>query len=108
MANTLVRFVTETYGPVTVEEAWEEFMVWPDDDSPPFSVHSPHIGLFMSWLFHAWAPDPHQTTVENEALHDGRPTEVFLELHPRVDQWILWSAGISRRAWQLPSAFTKS
>jgi hypothetical protein len=85
MASTLLRFVTETYGPVTVDEAWEEFLVWPDDDFPPFSVHSPHMGLFMSWLFHAWAPDPHQTTVENEALHDRRPTEVFLELHPRVD-----------------------
>ena len=86
MAETLLDFVTATYGPVTVDEAWEQFMVWPNEnDFRPFSVHSPHIGLFMSWLFHAWAPDPHQTTVEDVALYHRRPTEAFLDLHPRID-----------------------
>jgi hypothetical protein len=86
MAATLLAFVNETYGPLAVHEAWEEFLVWPDDDLPPLAQDSPHIGLFMSWLFHAWAPDPHETLVENTALHDRVPTQVFLELHRgRVD-----------------------
>jgi hypothetical protein len=83
MAATLLGFVNATYGPAAVHEAWEEFMVWPDDDLPPLTQDSPHIGLFMSWLFHAWAPDAHQTLVENEALHDRVPTQVFLDLHRR-------------------------
>jgi hypothetical protein len=89
MAATLLGFVNETYGPATVPEAWEEFLVWPDGDLPHLTQDSPHIGLFMSWLFHAWAPDPHQTLVYEEALHDRVPTQAFLELHrKRLDPLI--------------------
>jgi hypothetical protein len=62
---------------------------WAADDFPPFAMDSPHLGLFMSRLFDAWAPTAHQTTVENEALCGRAPSEGFLEQHrKRLDPLI--------------------
>ena len=89
MAATLLGLVNEAYGPAAVNEAWEEFLLWPEEELPPLTQDSPHLGLFMSWMFHAWAPDPNETLVEEIALHDQVPTRSFLEMHgKRVDSLI--------------------
>jgi hypothetical protein len=82
IGTRLLRFVSETYGPSAIQETWAEFTVWPDDEVD-FDPDSPHVPLFMSWLFHAWAPDLQETSVEDKSLHDRVPTQVFLERHGR-------------------------
>ncbi len=77
-AATMTRFVVDTYGEQAVDEAWSEFMCW-DDDADVYDPGSPHMQMFMPWLFHAWAPDPFDTDIEDESLHDRTPTSVFLE-----------------------------
>lgn len=74
----MMRFISETYGPNAIDDAWWEFMGFPDDEEP-FDPKTPHMQVFMPWFFHCWAPDPHDTVVEDESLHDRTPTSVFLE-----------------------------
>ncbi|MDP9012098.1 MAG: SEC-C metal-binding domain-containing protein, partial [Pseudomonadota bacterium] len=75
MASTMLPFVAETYGPDAFEEAWEEF----SGAQEPFDPKTPHIQVFMPWFFHRWSPDPCSTEVDDTALHERRPTELFLE-----------------------------
>lgn len=89
MAATLLGFVNEAYGPAAAHEAWEEFLLWPEEEPPPLTEDSPHIGLFMSWMFHTWAPDANETSVGEVTLHDRVPTQSFLEMHgKRLDSLI--------------------
>ena len=76
--TALFRFVQDVYGPYAADEAWAEFTLWRDDD-PEFDPETPHIELFIPWLFHHWAPDPAGTAVEDTSLHDRVPTAVYLE-----------------------------
>jgi hypothetical protein len=75
MANTMLPFVTETYGPNALHEAWEEF----SGTEGAFDPKTPHIQVFMPWFFHRWSPDLHGTRVADTALHERSPTELFLE-----------------------------
>ena len=85
MGQRLLRFIDETYGPIAIEEAWAEFTVW-SEEAEEFDPESPYVPLFMPWFFHAWAPDPADTSLEDRALHGRIPTEVFLERErPRLD-----------------------
>jgi hypothetical protein len=75
MGTTILRFVTETYGPEALEEAWAEF----SGTEELFDPETPHIQVFMPWFFHRWSPDPYGTEVADTALHERSPTELFLE-----------------------------
>jgi SEC-C motif/Protein of unknown function (DUF2384) len=84
MGDTLLRFTAEAYGPMAIEEAWAEFTVWSEEEElAEFEPDSPYIPLFMSWFFHAWAPEAAETGVEDAALQGRIPTEVYLERHRR-------------------------
>jgi hypothetical protein len=72
---TMLRFVDETYGPSALHEAWEEFM---GHDGVAFDPETPLMQLFMPWFFHCWTPDPHATSVEDEALVGVIPTAAYL------------------------------
>jgi hypothetical protein len=74
----MLRFVEETYGPHALEEAWSEFLLFPEEPVE-FDVETPQLPLFMPWFFHVWRPDPHGTLVADPALHDRAPTAVLLE-----------------------------
>lgn len=78
----MLRFVHETYGPGILNEAWDEFLLW-DPYDPGFDPDTPHMQAFMPWFFHRWSPDPMETSVEEEALHDRPPTRVLLERRGR-------------------------
>lgn len=79
--TTMLRFIQEVYGPGALQEAWEEFLLW--DDNPEFDPETSHIQVFMPWFFHRWAPDPHNSIVEDMALHGRSPTTVLLEKRGR-------------------------
>ena len=89
MPRTLLAFVSETYGPPALAEAWREFSGMEE----PFDPQTPHIQLFMPWFFHRWSPDPHDTSIADAALHERAPTELFLErakprLNPMVRRYL--------------------
>ncbi len=74
----MLRFMTQLYGPEAVDEAWEEFTLW-DEAETPFDPDTPHIPVFMPWMFHHWAPNPDETGVADSALHGIPPTRAYLE-----------------------------
>ena len=76
MGSTLLEFLVKTYGPEAPNEAWAEF----SGQDQPFDPATPHLALFMSWLFHRWSPDPHDpSSTVDPALHECVPTKLFLE-----------------------------
>ncbi len=77
---TMLRFVNETYGPSALQEAWEEFIGY---EGAEFDPETPFIQLFMPWFFHCWSPDPHETSIEHEALQGVIPTAAYLAAKDR-------------------------
>src|SRR5256884_125892 len=76
MGKTLLEFVVTTYGPRAADEAWAECSGLEE----PFDAQTPHLALFMSWLFHRWSPDPHDpSSTVSAALHERIPTQLVLE-----------------------------
>src|SRR6187551_2951721 len=83
LPNRLADFAADTYGLDAIEEAWAEFMLW---EGGAFDPESPIAPLFMSWLYHAWKPDPGDEYEVDDALRGRTPTSVFLERYaPRLD-----------------------
>lgn len=80
--TTMLRFIQSVYGPSALPEAWEEFLLWTEDD-PEFDPDTPHMQVFMPWFFHRWAPDPLETSIRDATLHDRPPTNVLLERRGR-------------------------
>lgn len=78
--TAMLRFVNETYGPSALHEAWEEFIGYEDTE---FDPGTPYIQLFMPWFFHCWSPDPHDTSIEHEALRGVIPTAAYLAAKER-------------------------
>jgi hypothetical protein len=76
MMSTMLGFVAETYGSEALHEAWAEFC---GAEEGPFDPETPHIQVFMPWFCHRWSPDRHDTQVADTALHERRPTDLFLE-----------------------------
>ena len=76
--TTMLRFVRDVYGDAALDEAWDEFNLW-EEDQQGFDPDSPHLQLFMPWFFHRWTPDPEETRVADATLHDRAPTSVLLE-----------------------------
>ncbi len=81
-APRMLDFIHDTYGPDALYEAWDEFMV-PGLEAEEFDPDSPHLQLFFSWFHHFWSPDPYDTVLENESLHDQIPTQEFLQRRGR-------------------------
>jgi SEC-C motif len=58
------------FGRTGVEEAWDEFNLWPETDDPQdqeFDETSPYAPLFLSWYVYDWLPDPPDTEVPERA-----------------------------------------
>jgi hypothetical protein len=79
-ATQMLRFTAEAYGPLAVDEAWNEFMC---DDDLEFDPDTPLMPLFMPWFFHCWSPDPIATMVGEKSLHNVIPTAVYLSSKSR-------------------------
>jgi hypothetical protein len=73
-----LRYFTDAYGADAVEEAWAEFLLWPDEEYESWT-ESVHRQLFLPWMLHLWAPDPADTYVADPQLHDLQPTRAFLQ-----------------------------
>ena len=65
----ILEFSTSHFGREGLQEAWDDFMPWEDEE---FAMDTPHMPIFMPWFFYEWLPDPDNTSVKREAL-DGRP-----------------------------------
>lgn len=75
----MVAFVADTYGESAIDEAWDEFMLWDDDEYEDW-VDSPQQSVFLPWMLHSWSPDPHDdTVVADESLLGVPPTRAFLD-----------------------------
>lgn len=77
--DPMLRLIARVYGPEAAEEAWEEFLLWPDEPTPLDQAGNLEQ-LFTSWFFHGWAPDPADTDIADSAFHDVPPTRAFLDL----------------------------
>jgi hypothetical protein len=76
----MFRFVADNYGVDAIDDAWDEFNCWSEEQSEPWNESSQEA-LFLPWMLHQWAPDPEDTEVANTALHDVSPTRAFLDRH---------------------------
>ncbi|MDI3258795.1 MAG: SEC-C domain-containing protein [Sinobacteraceae bacterium] len=74
-ATQMLRFVRDAYGAQALDEAWAEFTLWEEE---PFDRESPHLPLFMPWLFSQWAPGAQDTAVADSSLHDTPPLRAYL------------------------------
>jgi hypothetical protein len=81
-AASMLRFVTEAYGPGAIHQAWLEFTIGRRDkliDSDRFAPGDPHTELFFSWLFHKWSPKASKGNRISDAAFDGvPPTRAYL------------------------------
>ncbi|TAM61193.1 MAG: DUF2384 domain-containing protein [Rhodanobacter sp.] len=78
----MLRFVGEHYGPSAIDEAWHEFNLWPDEEQA-FDPGTPHMSVFMPWMFHRWNPNPDETEVADTALPPIAPTRAYIERESR-------------------------
>lgn len=76
MAATLLRYGQERYGPSGLIEAWEDFNL--DDEIGDFPHDTPHMTVFMPWLFFDWLPFAKATRVRPEALDGLTLAQAFL------------------------------
>ncbi len=82
----MMRFISDAYGEDALDEAWQTFLARDDG----FDPESPHIEAFTGWLFHCWSPDPLETSVVDESLHDVVPSTAYLERNGRHVDPALW------------------
>jgi len=69
------------FGRTGVEEAWDEFNLWPETEHPEdqkFDETSPYAPLFLSWYVYDWLPDPHDTEVPERA-YESAAARVYLQ-----------------------------
>ncbi|HJS76234.1 MAG TPA: SEC-C metal-binding domain-containing protein [Burkholderiales bacterium] len=78
----MLRFVTNSYGRLAIEEAWRHFV---SDDEAAFDPESPHLTFFMPWFYHRWSPDAGESRVRDRALHSVIPTAAYLQRKKRLD-----------------------
>jgi hypothetical protein len=80
----MMRFARQAYGPGILNEAWDEFTLWEEEEEDPrFDPSSVHLQVFVPWFLHGWAPDPAETDVADVSLHDVNPTRAFLDRRGR-------------------------
>jgi len=69
------------FGRAGVEEAWDEFNLWPESDDPEereFDETSPYTPLFLSWYVYDWLPDGPDTEVPERA-HETKGARAYLQ-----------------------------
>ncbi|BAP89374.1 putative uncharacterized protein [Burkholderiales bacterium GJ-E10] len=92
--NELVNEALHRFGDLGLEEAWNEFLLWPqyefDDDNEndgdesdgplfiPFDEDSPYVPVFLSWFVYEWRPDPEDTSVP-EREHAATAAHTYLQ-----------------------------
>lgn len=81
MAATLLRYGQERYGPALLGEAWEDFCL--DDDAGLPEEDTPHMQVFMPWLFFDWLPDASGTGVAPAALDGLTLAQAYLRDNAR-------------------------
>lgn len=55
LIEILLGYVSDTFGPEIVEDAWNEFHGWKNDSG--FDPENPIMQLFMPWFFYDWMID---------------------------------------------------
>lgn len=78
----MLRFVTNAYGRVAIEEAWRYFVA---DGEALFDPESRHIPLFMPWFYHHWSPGAGESRVRDKTLLGVIPTAEYLRRKKRLD-----------------------
>lgn len=77
----IVRLIGESYGPDTVQQAWQEFR---SGAGEAFRADDPHTELFFSWLFHRWSPTREKgSRVEDRSVYGVPPTRAYLSRNLR-------------------------
>ena len=71
----MMGFIHEAYGPSAMHEAWREFI---GQDDVELDLNTPLMQLFMPWFFACWSPDPVDTRVVKQSLHDVIPIKAYL------------------------------
>jgi hypothetical protein len=78
-AAALVPLIRESYGPNSVQQAWQEFMF---DDNAQFTGDEAHSELFFSWFFHRWSPTTEKGNLTVDPnLHGTPPAQAYLARH---------------------------
>jgi hypothetical protein len=84
-----VQLVHEVYGPRALSEAWDEFRCWDterDRETPlEFTIESPLLEHFTSWLAHTWTPAMLPARLQDLSVAPAAPTQIFLARHPNLD-----------------------
>lgn len=78
LSMRMLEFVGRAYGSVAIVEAWEAFTLW-NDEADAFDAESPHLPVFMPWFLHCWSPEPGETDVMDERLHEVVPAQAWLD-----------------------------
>lgn len=73
----MLGFIGEAYGTAAMAEAWEEFTLW-DEHAGDFDPETPHLPVFMPWFLHCWSPNPDETNIADNRLHEVTPTQAWL------------------------------
>lgn len=76
LIKKVLKFITETYGPTAVHEAWDEFCLYEDVDG--FDPESSLMPFFMPWFFYTWTPDPDETDITSNISFDMSPGEALI------------------------------
>jgi hypothetical protein len=77
----LLAEATHHFGVTGIEEAWDEFNLYPESDDPEeleFDETSPYAPLFLSWYVYDWLPDVHDTEVPGRA-HEITAAQAHLQ-----------------------------
>ena len=78
-AAALVPLIGESYGPASVQEAWQEFMF---NGNTQFTGDEAHSELFFSWFFHRWSPATGKGNITVDPnLYGTPPTRAYLARH---------------------------
>jgi hypothetical protein len=75
LAGDLLREAMRRFDEAGLDEAWDEFNLWQDDE--PYEDESPFAPLFLSWFIYDWKPDPLDTELP-AALHGATAAEALL------------------------------
>ncbi len=90
LANELVNEALHRFGEAGLEEAWNEFLLWPGyeeaeedaasvaDFDVPFDEDSPYVPIFLSWFVYEWLPDPEDTAVPPRE-HAATAVQTYLQ-----------------------------
>ena len=80
LPTELLRFARRRYGTVVMNEAWQEFTGFAEEN---FNADSVHLPVFMPWFFYQWDPDPHNTKLTPEHVAEFPVASAYLARESR-------------------------